>query len=1362
MRNDVIDEVIVGRVVPHIYAFETDTYPKYLKVGDTYRPVPKRLAEWKVLFPGLQEVCRCEAAISGSNVYFRDYSVHAVLEEKNFSRLDRATAVKLAKDSDAPFSNEFFKDARDVDVVEAVKDIKDDFAAKTGKFDFYSTDDLDRKKAKDDDDLPPPVALKLRGNQEDVVANFEKAVRGRRTNLLMYAVMRFGKTVTALACARRMDARFVVVVSGKADVRREWRMAVKGFTCFSDYVFVTQADVGDNYDYITNLLKAKKRIVYFDTLQDFCDKKGKVEIKPKHLQIFREKIDLLIVDETHFAARAENCGKILQGGKTVEAKPDDASEETEVGAAGAALKDVREKVLRARVTLHLSGTPYRILMGSEFQQEDIIAFYSFTDIVHAQKEWDAEHLGKARPDGSEYEEWDNDYFGFPEMVRFAFNLNRSALAKLEELEKQGVSSRFGELLKTESLSADKSAKKRHRKFVHEPEVIDLFQTIGGVKSDPSIMDFLSYDRIRDGQMCHHMVCVLPWKSSCDALARLLKDRTKRFGRLNEYVVLNVAGHDCRKGLDTPDKVIRLIAENERIGKKTLTLTVDKMLTGNTVPEWDTMLFMKDTSSPQQYDQAIFRLQSSYIREMASPSGKRIRENMKPQTLLVDFDPHRMFYLQEQRAQYYNVNMGDKGNAAVLRRIKEELAASPVVRFGADGIRRVTPTDVMAAVSAYSAKRGVADEVRDTPITAKELTDPSLVAIMSRFPPMGSREGLTIAPHVGEETNPEANVGGGTDPEKEPPKRSPLPKTKDEYEELAKRFQTYRSLILFFAFLTKDVVSSLDDILERMNSSADNRRIAGHLGMVKNEVAAYRQALDWYTLRDFDLKIHNMNWLSREQKDIDLGSDYADVPASVRRAIVAMNKFGRLGRAKIVTPPNIAYDMVKQIPAREYRAFLRRGEKILDLSTKMGEFAIAQVRRALDKDVALEMADIRSSFLAIPMCGVTYEFTRKVYELLGLDATCIAEPEKINTFDLLNIKDESGSLDYEQIRKLLTQDKPFNKITKKDEVLTTMKSTTFAAVVSNPPYQKDDGGNGDSASPVYDLLTTACKAVSSKYVDLIMPARWFTGGKGLDDFRAEMLADRRICSMTDFANSKDCFPGMSVSGGICYLLWDRNHNGRCNFVSSSNKDTSSMSRKLDEFPIFVRYNKAVDVIHKVKSLREESLQTILTSRNPYGIATSARGAKKPFAGSYLLVSSKGDGYINKSEILSNLTAAGAYKVMVTRIMNEHAGEPDKNGQLEVIATLRILKPREVCTDSYITCGSFKTLSQAKNLLSYLKTKFVRFLILQAAASINLSRAAYQFVPMQDFGEAWTDEKLYRKYGITKEEQAFIESMIKPMA
>lgn len=258
----------------------------------------------------------------------------------------------------------------------------------------------------------------------------------------------------------------------------------------------------------------------------------------------------------------------------------------------------------------------------------------------------------------------------------------------------------------------------------------------------------------------------------------------------------------------------------------------------------------------------------------------------------------------------------------------------------------------------------------------------------------------------------------------------------------------------------------------------------------------------------------------------------------------------------------------------------------------------------------------------------------------------------------------------------------------------------------------------------------------------------------------MLNDRRIRKIVDYINAKDCFPENSVSGGVNYFLWDREYSGKCEFTTILNGKEDTAERYLNEFDGFVRYNQAVDILHKV-NFQNNNIVGMLSSRNPFGLPTSTRGEAASFPNAVKVISSKGEGYVKRSDVLTNRALIDKYKVMISRITYEHAGEPDKDGTLRVLSKIEILEPGVVCTDSYITGGSFDTREEAENFISYLKCKFTRFLILQTLSSINLSKERFVFVPLQDFTKTWSDEDLYKQYRLTEDEMLFVETMMKPM-
>ena len=320
---------------------------------------------------------------------------------------------------------------------------------------------------------------------------------------------------------------------------------------------------------------------------------------------------------------------------------------------------------------------------------------------------------------------------------------------------------------------------------------------------------------------------------------------------------------------------------------------------------------------------------------------------------------------------------------------------------------------------------------------------------------------------------------------------------------------------------------------------------------------------------------------------------------------------------------------------------------------------------------------------------------------------------------------------------------------------------FDVIVGNPPYQLSDGGNAASAMPLYHLFVEQAKKLIPKYLCMIIPSRWYTGGRGLGDFRATMLADGHISHIVDYADSSECFPGVNIAGGVCYLLWEKDNLRQCKICNISRGESTYMTRSLAEFPVFVRSNLAINIIRKIRSINNLSLSCEVYPSNPFGFRTYVKGKEKPFSGSVKLITSEGDGYVERASIGKSVDAIDTYNVILTRAMSG-SNKPGSDGKYQVVpSTIRVMKPNEICAETYICIGHFSLISQAHSLMSYLTTRFARFLMLQAMSSIMINRDAFQFVPLQDFSHPWTDEMLYKKYGLTEDEIAFIESMIRPM-
>ena len=798
-----------------------------------------------------------------------------------------------------------------------------------------------------------------------------------------------------------------------------------------------------------------------------------------------------------------------------------------------------------------------------------------------------------------------------------------------------------------------------------------------------------------------------------------------------------------------------------------------MLTGSTVEEWDTMIFLKDTASPQEYDQAIFRLQNQYIKDFVA-DGDKIKFNMKPQTLLVDFDPHRMFVMQEQKSQIYNANTDASGNEHLRDRLEEELHISPIITINKNKIQQVEATDILTEVSAYSSSRGVLDETKDIPVDMSLLDLEAIKSEIDRQAELGSRQGLSVDAHKGEDTDfeipaddDESNRDGDNHSENNPDNNGTEESTSTQEEDrksLENKFRTYYSRILFFAFLTKSRVSSLDNII-RCIDTGENARITKNLQLNKDVLSLVRDHMNIFILRQLDYKIQNINTLAHDES-----------VEPMQRAAVAIRKFGRISDSEITTPEPIASAIISLIPDQCFDNLAGDTNScILDIASKMGEFAVAIVKRCQDKGIPIKT--IRDRVISVPTSSIAYEFTRKVYEVLGLSVDAIAQ--QFNSYDLLNVKivneagDVTDELDYNKISSILSQKKKMDTISLSDEMDTIQEESRmkFSAIVGNPPYQEADGGAGVSSRAIYPFFVDIARELSPSYISVIIPTRWFTGGKNLDAFRESMLNDAHLRELHDCLHPEEIFPNTNNRGGICYFLWEKDYNNLVSKMKVVTHEGEGIAKeytrdlKIHDMDIFFRNNQAISILDKViKNNTMPTMKDHISAAKAFGFRTffisdpkfrsSPDGLSEP-----IKCYGRGGktGYVDRCEVLTHNEWIDRWKVFIPESNNIGTELNDDNQNSFVGA------PKEICTESFLCVGADLCLNRdsAKNLSEYLRTKFARFLLSLAKISQHGTSKTYRFVPVVDFSEEWTDEKLYAKYGLTQEEINLIESSIKPM-
>ena len=486
----------------------------------------------------------------------------------------------------------------------------------------------------------------------------------------------------------------------------------------------------------------------------------------------------------------------------------------------------------------------------------------------------------------------------------------------------------------------------------------------------------------------------------------------------------------------------------------------------------------------------------------------------------------------------------------------------------------------------------------------------------------------------------------------------------------------------------------------------------------------------------------------------------------------------LSNDEVFTPPEVANKMLDMLPQELFRD---PDTTFLDPACKTGVF-LREIAKRLIVGLEKQMPNLQER--------IDHIFHKQLYGIAITELTSLLSRRGIycskypnSEFSITKFDDAQGNIRFKRIEhtwkdgkcvfcrasqneydrgdELETHAYEFIHTCKAEEIL----NMKFDVVIGNPPYQLSDGGSGYGASsmPLYDKFIESAKKLNPRYMSMIIPARWYAGGRGLDDFREKMINDRHIKELYDFTDSKECFQGVDIGGGVCYFLWDSSYSGDCKIVNHNNGAFSIMSRPLNEFDILVRYNDAINIIKKIKALSNDTVASMLLSSKPFGFRTSARGGEKSAVKEIKLYHSNGIGYVSREEVTKNAHLVDKYKVRIglLRPSNGEISIKDFTSSYRIITEPNILLPNEIATETYVILGCFDTYQEALNYCNYFKTKFVRFLMMISMSAVLITKVNMQFVPTQDFSKSWTDEELYEKYGLSQEEINFIESMIKPM-
>ena len=485
----------------------------------------------------------------------------------------------------------------------------------------------------------------------------------------------------------------------------------------------------------------------------------------------------------------------------------------------------------------------------------------------------------------------------------------------------------------------------------------------------------------------------------------------------------------------------------------------------------------------------------------------------------------------------------------------------------------------------------------------------------------------------------------------------------------------------------------------------------------------------------------------------------------------------LSNDEVFTPPQLANQMLDMLPQELFQS---PDTRFLDPCTKSGVF-LREIAKRLIVGLADKIPDLQERIDHImhhQLYGIA--ITRLTSMMSRRSLYCSKDASgkySISKFDA-----EDGNIRYRDIRHTWVQGKcrycgasqevydrgddlesHAYEFIHTDNPNTLYNNMTFDVIIGNPPYQLGDGGNNASATPIYNLFVTQARKLNPTYLLMIIPSRWYCGGRGLDDFRNMMLEDESLQYIYDYKKSADCFPGIRNGGGICYF--SRNTRYHSNYVNIANheegKEAKWIKRKKLDFGLnfFIRDNKVYEIVKKVMKHYEASLSDIVYSQKPYGFRTNFTDFKKDGnVKLYTKKSKRGYEYISAEQITKNISDLGKWKLVTSR--STSVPEED-NGQVLRMSQTFIVEPQAVVTESYIVICVSDDKFWVENCFSYLKTRFFRLLCQITIVSPDVSQRTFTLVPLQDFTKPWTDEELYKKYGLTDEEIQFIESMIRPM-
>lgn len=1251
------------------------------------------------------ELLHTEIAVvsnKGSVKAFRDYQVHEVLKKSGIKQFFFDTEKK---------QNEWFKTD-----LETVKNAIT--ALKNGRNSLLQTEISSDKN---------PIAFRPE-QKEAIEKTISKFYSGNR--MLWNAKMRFGKTLAALEVVKRMAFQKTLIFTHRPVVSDGWFEDFgKIFYDSSEYLFGSKQE-GKGLS-LNELETLKLPYVYFASIQDLRGSSQVGGIYDKNDIVFDLNWDFVIIDEAHEGTQ------------------------TELG-----INVISSVVKKNTKLLNLSGTPFNLLSSYE---GDEIYTWDYVMEQRAKNNWYINNYGDSNP----YEE-------LPELNIYTYHLDK---LMPEYLDLEDKAFNFKEFFRTwvGEIKEDRKplpSGKNIGDFVHEDDVVSFLNLISkedSISNYPfSNEEYRSYFR--------HSLWMVPGVKEAKALSNLMR-KHKIFGS-GLFSIVNVAGEGDE---ETPYQDA-LKSVRHAIGKHpektySVTLSCGRLTTGVSVPEW-TAVFMLSGSystSASSYLQTIFRVQTP-----ANIAGK-----IKEKCYVFDFAPDRTLKMVAE-ASKISAKAGQTTSSD--RQIMGDfLNYCPVISV--DGTK-MQPYDVDGMLQQL--KRAYTDRVVKNGFDDNHIYNDSLLQLdgleISEFANLGKIIGSSKQSKKVNEI--EVNDQGFTNEEYEEiqkiqkkPKRELTEEEKEKLKEIKEKNKNRLNaisilrgisiripLIVYGVDIPFDKEITVDNFTEIIDNSSWEEFMPR--GVTKE---MFKKFSRYY---DSDIFVG----AGRQIRNLTKSADNLSPSDRVKKITSIFTSFKNPDKETVLTPWRVVnmhigdclggYNFLdnEQTQFLEEPRYIDYGDisnrtvgnvnsKVLEINSKTGlyplyiTYSIFQKRcslidsKLLDIDTERNLWDetVRNNIFVICKTPMAKNITKRT--LVGYSNS------KVN---LHHFEDLINQITHKS-------DKFIKKITNGETYWKNSidKEMKFDAIIGNPPYQIMDDGHGVSAKPVYDKFVEIAKRINPKYLSMIMPSRWFAGGKGLDDFRERMLNDRRTRLLVDYENSNDIFPGVDVAGGICYFLWEDDYDGLCKVTNLINNQRIITERALNEHPVFVRHQKSSEIINKVKSFKEnngKTLSEMVSSRKPFGLATNYKSHEAGIPCWFL--QKIGLSFANASDVTDTFNLLDKWKLLIPAA--PIAGQTDFSKPVGFYyeGNVRIAKPGECCTETWLVACAFDTLDEVISFKSYLFTKVVRFLLLQGVISQHVTKQNFLFVPdVGDYSRNYDDNYLIERWAITEDEWEFINSRIK---